>query len=282
MEDNKDIFSNAEDEIIIQEKIDGANFRFYITNEGQVIFGSRTQELEDTKKNFTRCIDFIKEKLLGFDLTKFKGYIFYGECCVKHTINYDWNKIPPFLGFDIYDTATDTFLDYDIVNEIYKELLIDTVPLVSICKAKDIKEINDDLVPISKYALCKAEGLVFKNYNKQIFAKYVRAEFKEENNALFGNKKRETDNTNNEEFVFKYVTNARIEKLIFKKIDDGKYLDMALMGELIKDTYLDIVEENYLEIMTGNWTLDFKNIRRSITPRVRAVLNTVITNNNLR
>ena len=33
---------------------------------------------------------------------------------------------------------------------------------------------------------------------------------------------------------------------------------------------------------SSNWIIDFKNIRRAIAPRVRAVLNIIITNNNLK
>jgi len=43
-EDNKRIFSDPEDDIVVEEKIDGGNFRFYI-NKGNIIFGSRTQQL---------------------------------------------------------------------------------------------------------------------------------------------------------------------------------------------------------------------------------------------
>ena len=56
--DNKGIFDNPEDEIVIEEKIDGANFRFMIKGD-DIIFGSRTQELTENKehkyqKNFNR------------------------------------------------------------------------------------------------------------------------------------------------------------------------------------------------------------------------------------
>jgi len=64
-EDNEGIFDNSEDEIIIEEKMDGANFRFMI-KDGVVIFGSRTRELdEDNKntKNFKRCIEYVREKI---------------------------------------------------------------------------------------------------------------------------------------------------------------------------------------------------------------------------
>ena len=54
---------------------------------------------------------------------------------------------------------------------------------------------------------------------------------------------------------------------------------MKLMGVLIKNTYMDIIEENWKEILTSNWKLDFKGLRKQIAPRVRAVLEQMIENN---
>lgn len=296
-DENKDIFANPNDVIHIQEKIDGGNFRFYVSN-GKVIFGSRTRELEETEdnaKNFRKCIEFIREKLAGKDLTEYEGLIFYGECCVKHTISYNWDKIPPFLGFDIKGIISESweeetkrgYLPHDVTKEYFEELKLPMVPLIDIVSSREISlPITDDLVPKSVYSLDsaedqKAEGIVFKNYDKQIFAKYVRDAFKEKNAKAFGGspKYNKVNDTDNAEFVFKYVTNARIEKLVLKQLDDGEKLSMKLMGTLIKSTYLDIIEEEWKEILTSNWKLDFKNLRKLCAPRVRAVLEQMIENN---
>ena len=123
-EENKEIFKDKDDEIIIEEKIDGGNFRFYISEEGNIIIGSRTQQLtsndgEDTNMNkmFRRCSDFVREKLSDKELDKYKGMIFYGENCVKHTLDYNWETIPPFLGFDIKTNEEGS--KYFINNEPY-------------------------------------------------------------------------------------------------------------------------------------------------------------------
>lgn len=286
-EENKEILSRPNDEIVVQEKIDGGNFRIYIL-EGKVIFGSRTQELNEDNVNITsfkRCMDFVKDKLKDKDLSQYKGYIIYGECCIKRTINYDWDKMPPFLGFDIYDG--EKYVEFEKVQNIFSELELPMVPLIGKFRSKDIPSpITDDFVPISKYCLAsardtKAEGIMLKNYSKQIFAKYVRDAFKEKNAEVFGGtpKYNKVDDTNNAEFIFKYCTNPRIEKLILKKMDEGKRLDMRLMGELIRDTYIDIIEEEWREILTSNWKIDFKKVRKLITPRVRNVLQQMMQNN---
>lgn len=303
-EENVNIFSNPNDEIVIEEKLDGANFRWYINDFGQIIFGSHTQQLSEDKdhkyqKNFERCINHIKEKLYGKDLLKYKGMIFYGECCVKHTINYNWEKIPPFLGFDINNDENENYpkryLPYPLVKEVYEELGLNFVPVIKVCKASELKvsEINDSVVPDSEYFSLssqdkKAEGIIFKKYrfdenNKddgQIFAKYVREKFKEKNKEVFGGgKKFAKDDA--EYFTAVYCTNARIDKCIFKLTDEGKKLGMELMGELLNLVYKDIWEENWNEIAFSKKKIDLQKFKQLISKRVLEVLKQVIINNSL-
>jgi hypothetical protein len=261
---------------------------------GKVIFGSRTQQLtsdegEDTNvaKGFTRCIAHVRDKLKDKDLSLYEGLIFYGENCIRHTIGYDWDKIPPFLGFDILSESG--FYEYPRVKLIYDSLGLDFVPVIKECKAKDITEINDSMVPKQAYPLAsaidqQAEGIVFKNYKKQIMAKYVRDAFKEKNSEAFGGnpKYNKIDDTDNAEFVFKYCTNPRIDKIIFSLINEGKQLDLKLMLELPRRVLMDIWEENWQEIRDSNWKLDLRNLRKRIPKRCVSVLQQVMVNNSLK
>ena len=288
-EEVADIFTDPEDDVAIEEKIDGGNFRYYITEHGEVVVGSRNNLLDlkgNNTKNFWRCSEFVKEKLYAYgteNLKKFGNYIFYGECCIKHTLNYDWEKIPPFLGFDIYDCEQERFLEYNVVKEIFEKLGLPQVPLVKICKAKDITEVTDDTVPVSAYAPVQvpnqqAEGIVFKNYTKQLYAKYVRVQFKEENRQTFGGCAKHA--TNDEEKVaLKYCPNARIDKAIFKLVDEGMKLELSMMAKLPMLVWNDLWEENWKEIIRQKWKLDLNQCKKVVTTRCLKVLNQCITNN---
>lgn len=290
--DNVDIFKSPKDEIIIQEKVDGSNIRFYITKEGKIIFGSRNQQLTSNKgentnveKNFIRCIKHVNEMVFKDleikKIKKFSGYIFFGENMIKHTMNYDWEKIPPFLGFDIYNIKTGKYLEFNKVKEIYDTLNLEMVPLIKICKSKDIKKITDKDVPKSKYALISAEGIVFKNYSKQLMAKYVREKFKEKNKEVFGMGKKFTK-TDDEYFVAVYCTNARIDKCIFKLLDEGKALGMEMMGTLLNMVYKDIWEENWQEISLSKKMIDLNKLKKLISKRCLNVLQQAMVNNSLK
>ena len=288
-EENVGIFHDLEDTIYIQEKVDGGNFRFFITKEGKVIFGSRTQQLtsdegEDTnmQKNFTRCANHIREKLADKDLYNYNNLIFYGECMIKHTIGYDWENTPPFLGYDILDTVSGKFLDVQEMDKIYEDIGLSRVPIIKTVKAKEIKGVTDEDVPPSKYYGGQAEGIVFKNSSKQLYAKYVRDEFKEKNKEAFGGNKKHAD-TDEDYFTAVYCTNARIEKIIFKLLDDGNKLELPLMPLLIKGVYKDIWEEHWDEIVhTKHKSINFDKLKKAFTSRCFAILKNIITNNAIR
>jgi hypothetical protein len=294
-EDNKDIFSNPEDEIVLQEKMDGANFRFMITKEGNIIFGSRTQQLtsdkgEDTnlEKNFRRCAEFVRDSIKKNEPVpeNIKHLIFYGECMVRHTMAYDWENIPTYLGFDIYDLRTGKYLDYNVIKVIFEQLGLEMVPFLGEFPAKHFKKIDDGFVPKTLYPSLsskdrQAEGVVFKNYSKQIFAKYVREKFKEKNKEVFGTSKKFAK-TDDDYFLAVYCTNARIDKCIFKLIDFGKKLDMTMMGDLVKLVYKDIWEENWQEISTSKKKIDLLNLKKLVSKRCLEVLKQAIVNNSLK
>lgn len=293
-EENKDIFKNKSDEIILQEKLDGGNARIYITKKKQIIFGSRTQQLtsdegEDTnvEKNFRRFVNYVRErwddvKYIAPDLS---GYILYGENMVAHTMQYDWEKIPPFLGFDVYNMKTGKYLNYKDVKKIFKSLKLEMVPILKICKAKDIKPMTDEDIPISKYASIsskdqQAEGVIYKNYNRQVMCKIVRQKFKEKNKEVFGGSKKFAK-TDDEYFTAVYCTNARIDKCIFKLIDEGKGLSMTMMGDLLNMVYKDIWEENWNEIAFSKKKIDLLNLKRLMSKRCLEVLKQSMFNNAL-
>lgn len=293
-EEIQDLLKDESAHIVIEEKIDGANFRFMVNPEdGTLLFGSRTKELaSDTDEaggNWKRCIEYLKKI---HETTPFeKGYAYYGECCTRHSMDYNWDQIPPFLLFDIMDLSTGKF-----VQQTSKVFMISgklsTVPFIWGGTVKEFygwmynngtKFEDDSIVPKSKYASLsakdqKAEGIVIKDYNRQIFGKYVRAAFKELNKEVFGEGKAHFADTDDERIVAAFCTNARIDKIIFKLIDEGHKLDMPLMEHLPRRVIDDIMEENWKEISWSSWSINFKSVRKKITSRCLAVLKQMITN----
>lgn len=289
----KDIFINHDDKIYIQEKIDGGNFRFYINKNGQIIFGTRSTQLtsnegEDTNvyKDFRRCLEFVRHQInKSSNIPSNKGLIFYGEACHKHTMYYDWDSMPLFLGFDIYDTEKEEYLDWAKANDIFNGLGLDTVPLLYEGTIKDMPHPDEKTVPITKYAPrskpgLKAEGLVYKNYKSQYFSKLVRTEFKEDNALAFGGIPKYSEDDSGK-IVAKYCTNARIEKQVFKLTDEDVKLELKMMEKLPRAISIDMFSEHWEDILYSRFRIDLGKVRKQITRRCLAVLKQIITNNEI-
>lgn len=287
-EENKDIFNDDNDIIVIQEKVDGANFRFCY-QDGKLKFGTRTQDLvdEQVNKNFKRAVEFVKErfdKLSDEKKLSLRGLIFFCENMIKHTIGYNWDITPPVIGYDIYipiyPEGKGVYGSIDNIKECFDLLDIEFIPIVKICSAKECKSLMtnlEELVPTSKYITMKAEGIVFKNYSKQIFAKFVRKEFKEKNEEVFGKTKKKA--SNDEEWMTAvYCNNFKIEKTILKLLDEGNKLSMEIMHLLPNRVFEDIFEENWKEIIKLDKTINFKRFKGFVSKRCVEVLKQFMIN----
>ncbi len=133
-EENEYLLKNPKDEIIIEEKMDGGNARFML-KENRIIFGSRNQSIgDDTVEiggNWKRWVEHVKEKISKVKDTSFaNGFIFFGEAMVKHTMDYNWEEIPPYLGYDVLNLNTNKFVDYDTKVNLFTKLGLTIVPLI--------------------------------------------------------------------------------------------------------------------------------------------------------
>lgn len=282
-EDTELVLADKNDTVVEEEKIDGANFRFYV-RDNKLILGSHTQELAEVPDKFwKRGVEYTKEKFDGRNLQNYDGYIFYAEMCVKHSVDYDWDKIPPILGFDIMYAETGQFMDWKEAKRIYESLGITFVPVIQECKVSELGELSEKRIPKSAYSATQAEGVVIKNYAKNVMCKIVSSKFKEVNRAAFGMTKSQARATqdNDEMVTAAYATNSRIDKAIFRLIEQGEKLDMTMMHKLPNAVVQDMYEENWREILNSNYTIDLRNIRRLVAARCVMVLKQVIINNML-
>lgn len=267
----------------VTEKIDGTNIRLGLFS-SNIIFGSRNRELElGDEKTFDRIFYHLNETLktkkdeISEIQSEFGNVILFGEGAVRHTIGYDFDKMPIFNGFDIYSFKLQRFLDHKVRRKMFTTLGLANVPLISV---GIIKKTDKIVVPKSQYYDGLCEGISIKNSKKQLWSKIVREEFKEKSKLTFGpNKKFAKDDT--ELFIATYCKNPRIEKIIFKQIDNGNKLDMILMKTVPTLVHKDIWEEEWEEIVMTRLKIDIPEVRKKIAKRVLSVLQNMITNTEL-
>lgn len=292
--------------ILIQEKMDGANFRFtleenieeeYHTEGRDIIFGSRRvayKNEKDVDKSFTHAIEHVRERI---DTEKLKeiqsqydgNLVIYGEAMHKHTLKYGepqqtqngvtWKDVPNFLGFDILCVNEDGIerLYHNETDLIFNSINILTVPEIYYGVAEDLP---DDLhadggveFPNSEYRDGLPEGIVIKNEKTGQVAKIRTEKFKEKHGSQSVTDGGTYEPSDSVILAQQYATEARIRKIIHKYEDRGKSVDnMGVMEDLWQSVFDDIISEEYDTIFLENHTIDTKEFRSEVASNTASVL----------
>lgn len=116
---DEDIAEMLRHELIIEEKVDGANLGISFNDNGDICLQNRGDWLlppwEGQWEKLKVWIDRRQDSLFNTILDK---YILFGEWCyATHSIHY--NKLPDyFIGFDLYDKENGHFLSVERRNEM--------------------------------------------------------------------------------------------------------------------------------------------------------------------
>ncbi len=174
--------------VTVLEKMDAANTGIYKVN-GKVYLQKKGSNVDYSHPQYS----FFQNEWYWKNTKKLKqlpnNTVTYGELmrCV-HTIKY--NKLPDwFLVFDIYDLKKKRYLDWVKVTKICDDIGLSTVPFI--CEGVVKKEHLDRYMPTASSYGKVAEGIVVKNYDKQVMGKYVKPEFVKavEDSEFWRNKK---------------------------------------------------------------------------------------------
>lgn len=217
------------DDIIITEKIDGANASF--RKDGDVIrCYSRNNEIteENKGKMIKGFYDWVQNNISINDLED--NEIYFGEWSVYHKVKYSEENTKQFFLFDIYYTDTEEYAHYSLVDAMAEVLMVKSAPRFYVGEFISYEHLEGFVGRTDLGGtFCgqeKGEGIVIKNYSrrdkegKQPYAKMVCDEFRE----MVKQKPPRDPNrprTIEEEFVITFLTKARVEKHIHKMVDEG-------------------------------------------------------------
>lgn len=269
----------------VQEKLDGSNGSFTVEDGELKVFSKRLElnEHETLRGLYPYIQDFVnnhpkKEKLLK-DLEK---YIFFGEWLVKHKAVYKEDKYNQFYLFDVYDKTTQEYLPPSSVPEVanyYDMNTVDTFLVVSAGEGTDAT-IEEILKLVGKSALTAkentGEGIVIKSLEAKSgevedYYKIVSKEFKENKH------KKMKDKSKNTEGIADYaVTENRMEKMIFRAIEEGRLseddLRLENFSKVVKEVNTDFVEDIMTEEKEEILNRVEKQIKRKLPHVLRSVL----------
>lgn len=248
----------------IQEKVDGANIRFQLQDSGRIRFGdrSRVYQGDDIPAPYQHAVRHVRERLdrtaLRNAIADVDTVVFVGEAMHKHTIDYDWDRTPSFLGFDIWSGTKEEFLPPDNVEKIYRRLGLHPINTFQ----KEVRAIDFDPstyeIPDSGWYSGPAEGVILHN-KTGIRAKLLHPQFQEVDETV-------PVDASADELARKYATDYRFEKLANKLQDTETPITFDTMYERVVE---DIVREEHKQLFHGDHDVNMRIFRSEIAALTR-------------
>ena len=278
--------------VTVIEKMDGANFRFTsgknVENapDDKIIFGSRNvvyKNEKDTDKAFEHAVEYVREQLPSthpdwwaenVEREPGDAVTLFGEAMHPHTIDYDWDEVPSVLLFGGYSQDYGWF-DWTDVETVSKITEIPHVPVVE--KRADIE--NTDQIPTPEKSAWRdgfPEGVVLRRSagGQMMRAKYRTEDFLERH-ASAGPSNQGGDPPDDDSIALARELLSKenwVKKHIHKYEDRGRTIEMAMMEDLWRDVFDDIIEEEYETIFLGNYEIHTKKFRSEIASQTADIL----------
>ncbi|MDT3436703.1 RNA ligase family protein [Haloarcula sp. 1CSR25-25] len=250
------------------EKVDGANMRFQLQQSGLLRFGDRSNVYDDPDAMpdpYRHAVRHVRDNLdrdaLRRAVEDVEAYVFFGEAMHHHTIDYDWDRTPSFLGFDIWSTADDRFLSPDVVQGIYERLGLQPVNAVEReRRAREFDPTSYD-IPQSAWYDGPAEGVVVRN-KRGGRAKLLHPDVREVDEAI-------PVDADGSTLAHRYATQQRFRKLAAKLEDREQPVTVETLYERALE---DIVREEHKRLYHGADPVDMQSFRSEVAALTRAFL----------
>lgn len=230
------------EEVTLEEKVDGSQFSFTRTKEGELICSSKSVSPPD--KMFDLAVAAVSE------LDLIPGWVYRGEYLKspKHnTLAYDRIPVKHVVLFDVM-TGHEDYLSYDLKAAEAARLGLEVVPVYYRGRVEDLNTFENLLGKVSFLGGAKVEGVVIKSPlfgrdSKPLFAKYVSEEFRELHKAN-PDWKRNTGADIKLIIADKICTPARWAKAVQHLSEKGLLQNAPQdIGPLMKEAHLDIEGE---------------------------------------
>ena len=266
--------------LVVQEKLDGSNASFTVEN-GELQCFSRRKKLNE-KETLNGFYGWVHENIQEDVFDFLEDYIIFGEWLVKHKIQYKEEYYKEFYVFDVYDKEEEAYLSLKNMHRIASYLELKTVKTLLIAEPSYHLNILtpqniQDLVGKSDMTVKPntGEGVVIKYLDgkseHEDYYKIVSNEFKE-----FNRQKMKTEIKNNDSVADYAMTRARMEKMIFRAIEEDRLkeedlelqnfsLVMKEVGQNFVDDIMEEEKDNMIKIIE-------KQIKKKMPHMLREIL----------
>lgn len=219
------------DEIVIQEKIDGANAAIRYDFEADTIVAQSRKNILNISNNlrgFYEWTQTLDKELVASGLGE--DIVLFGEWLVPHTVKYPDEKYNQFYIYDAYNTKSEEYLLQCTVEAIADILNLNYIPVFYRGEFKSWEHCYS-FVGKTEMGGEYGEGIVVKNQTKlndknsrtPYYLKIVGEKFQEvhkDHKKVIDPEKLKA-NEENKLLCETIVTEARVVKILHKLIDEG-------------------------------------------------------------
>lgn len=246
------------DYIIVQEKIDGANFSIRYDAEEDIIAAFSRKNFLSYENNLRGALQWAQKlnkelvkEVLGTNL------ILFGEWLVPHTIVYPSDSYRKAYFYDVFDVETEQYLEQDRVKDIVNQLGLIYVPVFYEGEFISWEHLRE-FVGRTDLGGENGEGIVVKNMTRlndpntilPFYIKIVGDKFAEKKSIKKVDTNKLEERVKLQTIVESIVTEGRVTKLVHKMVDEGVIPedwdehDMGTIAKNIgKEVYYDCVKE---------------------------------------
>jgi len=263
-------------EVIIQNKMDGANLTIAHDPDKGVLIASRNNTIcvgGHPASGFNGAIEYVLDHPHLQNWAK-EGFILRGEWCVRHSLTYRPEVYRKFYLFDVQDTAQN-YIHYDVYSKKAQELGVLFIPELARLTNPFISEIEPLSQGPDDWGAAQKEGIVVKNYSfvkkwhRTTWGKLVSADFREKNKLEFGA-------TRYDPVELKYasmLTQDDVLKVIHKLKDEHGETSVKHMGEVIGRVWHDHWEDRLWDFVKKEKvkTFSFADAQKLVIAKTRDI-----------
>lgn len=249
------------DYVVVQEKIDGANFSIRYNEEEDAIASFSRKNFLNYENNLRGAWNWAQKldkelvkEVLGTNL------VLFGEWLVSHTIVYPTDRYQNAYFYDVYDVEAKQYLKQDKVKDIVNRLGLIYVPVFYEGEFISWEHLQQ-FVGRTDLGGENGEGIVVKNMTRindpntrlPFYTKIVADKFSEKKSVgkpRKNNAERDEEHARLQALVESIVTEARVTKLVHKMVDEGiipedwdEHNMSTIAKNIGKEVYYDCVKE---------------------------------------
>ncbi|WP_096388943.1 RNA ligase family protein [Halopenitus persicus] len=266
------------------EHVDGAQLRFQLRDSGAIRFGDRNRVYRNPAHipaPYRHAVRHVRERLdrraLREAVANVEDVTVFGEATHRHAIDYDWERTPSFLGFDVRSGSDGEFLPPDAVERVLEALGL--APVHAVDREVRARDFDPDAytVPQSAYYDGPAAGIVIRDKAGRR-AVLPHPEFRGDAEPPFAAASESAPESAPEAesvppdadaAAARYATRKRLERIAsrLEKAERTVTVD-ALYDRVLED----IDREHHHRLHDGSRSIDMDDFRAAVAARTRRFL----------